>query len=39
MHPLVDPVAPAVELALEVEVIREPSTRLEVGAQKPVRSR
>ena len=38
MHPLVDPVTPAVELVLEVEVIREPAARHEVRAHEPVRA-
>ena len=38
MHPPVDPVAPAVELQLEIERVREPATRLEVRAHESVRS-
>jgi len=38
MHPLVDAVAPAVELQLEVGRVREPPARLEVGAHEPVRA-
>jgi hypothetical protein len=36
MHPPVDPVAPVVELQLEVERVREPAARLEVRAHEPV---
>ncbi len=38
MHPPVDAITPTVELRLEVEVVREPSARLEVGAHEPVRA-
>src|SRR5206468_7010023 len=38
MHPLIDPVAPAVELVLKIERVREPAPRHEVGAHEPVRA-
>ena len=38
MHPLVDPVTPAVELVLEVKMVREPTPRHEVGTHEPVRA-
>ena len=38
MHPLIDPVTPAIELVLEIERVREPTPRHEVGAHEPVRS-
>ena len=38
MHPLVDLVAPAVELQLEVGLVREPPSRLEIRAHEPVRA-
>jgi hypothetical protein len=38
MHPLINPVAPAIELVLEVEMVREPTPWHEVGAHEPVRA-
>jgi trehalase-like protein len=38
MHPLVDALAPAVELQLKVQLVGEPPPRLEVGAHEPMRA-